>query len=317
MLSKLRFPWALLMGLTLLFGFAACDGVDDDDIQPNEDKSIVDVIGEDTRFTILASALDRTGLDDVLSDRDNDFTLFAPTDAAFTALGVDLNTLTDDELSDILLYHVFGDDVLSSQIQEGKTYLGTAANIGPNDAPVSIVIERNGSAVMINNEATVTEADILTENGVIHVINAVLMPLDVVGHVKANDDFSELVAALGTASGDLVNVLGSTSETYTVFAPVNSAFEAISEAVSMLTPDELAAVLTYHVVAGANGVSSGLTDDQTFTTVQGEDFTIDIDGNNVAITDAQGNVANVIFVDIQGTNGVIHVIDKVIMPNSL
>ncbi|PHN04097.1 fasciclin domain-containing protein [Flavilitoribacter nigricans] len=317
MLSKLRLPWALLMGLALLFGFTACDGVDDDDLGTNEDKNIVEVATEDSRFSMLVDALVRTGLDDLLDDENSDFTVFAPTNDAFNALGIDLSTLTDQELENILLYHVFADDVRSGEIQEGKTYLGTAANIGPNNEPVSIVVERSGSTVTINDAATVVEADIVTENGVIHAINTVLMPLDIVGHVMANDDFSQLATALGNASGDLVSTLSADDQTFTVFAPTDAAFAAVSDVVAGLTADELASVLTYHVVAGANATSSTLTDGQSFTTVQGENFTIDIDGNNVTITDAQGNIANVIFVNVQGTNGVVHVIDKVIMPNNL
>lgn len=317
MLSKLRLPWAMLMGLALLFGFTACDNVDDDDLGTNEDKNIVEVATEDNRFTILVDALVRTGLDDVLDDESSSFTVFAPTNDAFNALGVDLSTLTDDELRDILMYHVFADDVRSSEIQEGKTYLGTAANIGPNDEPVSIVVERSGSTITINDVATVVEGDILTENGVIHAINTVLMPLDIVGHVMANDDFSQLATALGNASGDLVATLSADDEMYTVFAPTNVAFDAISDVTSGLTADELASVLTYHVVAGSNATSTTLTDGQTFTSVQGENFTLNIDGNTVSITDAQGNIANLIFVNIQGTNGVVHVIDKVLMPQTL
>src|SRR5690606_25078619 len=123
--------------------------------------------------------------------------------------------------------------------------------------------------------------------------------------------------ALGTASGDLVTTLSGTSINFTVFAPVNSAFEAISSTVAGLTPDELASVLTYHVIAGSNATASMLTDGQTTATVQGENITIEIDGNVVRIVDAQGNSANVLLANVQGTNGVIHIIDKVIMPNNL
>lgn len=317
MLSKLRLPWVLLMGLALSFSFVACDGVDDDDLGTNEDKNIVEVATEDARFTMLVDALIRTGLDDDLANENADFTVFAPTNDAFTALGIDLSTLTDDELRDILLYHVFADDVQSAEIPEGKTYLGTSATIGPDDQPVSILVEKTGTSVMINNAAAVVEADILTENGVIHAINTVLMPLNIVEHAMANDDFTQLVTALGNASGDLVTALSADDQTYTVFAPTDAAFDAISDVAAGLSADELASVLTYHVVQGANVTSRNLSDAQVVTTLQGESFTVNIDGNNVSITDAQGNVANVIFVNIQGTNGVVHVIDKVIMPQTL
>lgn len=316
MLSKLRFPWAMLMGLALLFSFTACDN-DDDDITPSNDKTIVDIAADDPQFSTLVSALQRTGLDAVLADPNASYTVFAPTNAAFTNLGVDLSTLSDDELSAILLYHVLGAEVASTQIQDGKTYVGTASATGPNDTPLSMLIQKGGSTVKINNVADVTTPDVDANNGVIHVINAVLMPLDLVGHATANDDFSELVNALGAASGDLVNVLQDASQTYTVFAPVNSAFEAISDVAAGLSADELASILTYHVVAGANVLSSDLSDGQSVQTVQTESFTVNINGNSVTITDATGATANVIFTDVQTTNGVIHVLDKVIMPQTL
>lgn len=316
MLSKLRLPWVYLMGLALLFGFSACDN-DDDDIMPVDDRTIAEVASEDARFSTLVSALQRTGLDAVLSDENASYTVFAPTNDAFDALGVDLSTLTDDELEEILLYHVFGGSFISGQIVEGKTYLNSAATTGPNDSPLTVYIERTGSTIMINDVATVTEADIATQNGNIHVINQVLMPLNIVGHVTANDDFNELVAALGNASGDLTNVLGASDEVYTVFAPINSAFTEIATTVDGLTADQLADVLTYHVVAGANVRSSDLSDNQTVTTVQTENVTVNISGNTVTLTDANGNAATVLLADVQGTNGVIHIIDKVLIPSNL
>lgn len=316
MLSKLKLPWVYLMGLSLLISFSACDN-DDDDITPVDDRTIVEVASDDARFTTLVSALQRTGLDVVLSDENADFTVFAPTNDAFDALGVDLSTLTDDQLEEILLYHVFGGSFISAQISEGKTYLNSASNNGPNDRALTVYIERNGSTIMVNDVATITNADIGAENGVIHVINQVLMPLDVVGHIMANDDFNELVAAIGNASGDLASTLGSASEVYTVFAPVNSAFTEISSTLSGLTADQVADVLTYHVIAGTNGVSTGLSNGQTIMTVQGENITVNIVDNTVTITDANGDAATVLLADVQGTNGVVHIIDKVLIPTNL
>jgi uncharacterized surface protein with fasciclin (FAS1) repeats len=104
---------------------------------------------------------------------------------------------------------------------------------------------------------------------------------------------------------------------FTVFSPLNSAFDEIAGTVAGLTADQLASVLTYHVVGGANVVSGGLTDGQVVATVQGEEFTVNISGGNVTITDANGNVSNVVLTDVQATNGVIHVLDKVIIPVNL
>lgn len=316
MFSKLKSSWALLMGLSLLFTFTACDN-DDDDVMAAGDRTIVEIAAEDSQFSTLVSALQRTGLDAVLSNRNSNFTVFAPTNAAFTSLGVDLNTLTDEELSNILLYHVLGAEVMSTQIADGQTYVSTASASGPGDTQLSALIEKAGTTVTINGSASVVTPDIDAVNGVIHVVNQVLLPLDIVGHATANSNFSSLVGALGAAAVDLVGVLGGTDQDFTVFAPLNSAFDAASAVTAGLTPDELTTVLTYHVVAGANVVSSTLSDGQSVTSFQGESFTINISGNMVTVTDARGDVANIILTDVQATNGVIHVLDKIILPNNI
>lgn len=310
-MTKLSSIFGLLLAGALAFGFAACEK--DEDPEP---QSIAQIAAGDEQFSTLVAALERVNLVSVL-DNPGNFTVFAPTNAAFTALGVDLNTLSDAALTEILLYHVLGGKVASTDLQTGQTYATTAAETAPGGKQLSILIEKaaNGS-VKVNGSADVTSADVEATNGVIHIVDAVLLPLDIVGHAAANSNFTSLVGALGTASGDLVNVLQGDGP-FTVFAPLNSAFEAIAGTVAGLTADQLASVLTYHVVGGANVVSGDLTNGQVVTTVQGEDFTVNISGSNVTITDANGNVSNVVLTDVQATNGVIHVLDKVIIPVNL
>jgi uncharacterized surface protein with fasciclin (FAS1) repeats len=303
----------LLVGV-LSFGFIACGEDETVDPQP-EPQSIAEIAAGDEQFSTLVSALERVNLVSVLDDPGN-FTVFAPTNAAFQALGVDLNTLSDEALTGILLYYVLGGKVASTDLQNGQTYATTASETGPGDTQLSILIEKDASGVTVNGAAKVTTADVEATNGVIHIVDAVIMPLDVVGHAAANSNFSELVGALGAANGDLVNVLSGDGP-FTVFAPLNSAFAAISGTVAGLDADQLASVLTYHVVAGANVVSGSLTNGQVVTTVQGEDFTINIDGSNVSITDATGGTSNVVLANVQATNGVIHVLDAVIIPTNL
>lgn len=305
------FGWLLVA--VAITSFVACD--DDDDVTPEpQPQSIVEIAAGNDDFSILVSALTRVDLVSTLEGA-GPFTVFAPTNAAFEALGVDLNTISDEALTEILLYHVVGADIASTDIADGKTYVGTAATTGPNGNALSILVEKAGGAVTINNAATVTTADVDATNGVIHIIDAVIMPLDVVGHAAANDDFSSLVGALGAANGDLVTVLSGAGP-FTVFAPVNSAFEAIADVTATLTADQLAAVLTYHVVGGANVLSTDLSDQMMVTTVNGESFTINL-GSEVTITDANGGTSSIIRTDVQGTNGVIHVLDTVILPENL
>jgi transforming growth factor-beta-induced protein len=284
---------------------------DDDPIVDMEPQTIVDIASADAQFSTLVTALDRVGLVSTVQNSPN-LTVFAPTNAAFDALGVDLNTVSDEALTEILLYHVIGAKINSSDLEQGDTYAQTAATTGPGGSALSVLVQKNGSNVSINNSSNVIQADIEASNGIIHVIDAVITPLDVVGHAIANSDFSQLVGALSAAPGNLVGVL-SADGPFTVFAPVNSAFEEISDVVAGLTGEQLASVLTYHVVAGANVKSSDLTNNMMVTTVNGDQFSVNI-GDNVTITDIQGNVAEVVFADVQATNGIIHVIDKVIIP---
>lgn len=302
---------ALFLAVAVL-AFSACDDEDEPSIAI---QTITEIAADDPQFSTLVGALQRVNLDDVLNG-DGPFTVFAPTNAAFQALGVNLNTLTDDQLEEILLYHVLGGaQIESGEIAAGQTYATTAAQTGPGNSQLAILIEKTGNQVKINGSATVTTADIVGKNGVIHVIDKVLLPLDVVGHAAANSNFTQLVGALGAASGNLTTVLSGTGP-FTVFAPLNSAFEAIAGVTAGLTPEQLSKVLTYHVAAG-NVRSSALTNGQTVTTVNGETFTVNISGNNVTITDAKGEIATVVLTDVQATNGVIHVINKVILPENL
>lgn len=311
-MTKFQSIFGLLLAGVLAFGFAACEKEEDP-----EPQSIAQIAAGDEQFSTLVAALERVNLVSVLDNPNSTFTVFAPTNAAFTALGVDLATLSDAALTEILLYHVLGGKVASTDLQTGQTYATTAAETGPGDTQLSILIEKaaNGS-VKVNGTADVTSADVEATNGVIHIVDAVLLPLDIVGHAAANSNFTSLVGALGSASGDLVNVLKGDGP-FTVFAPLNSAFDAIAGTVAGLNADQLASVLTYHVVGGANVVSGDLTNGQVVTTVQGEDFTVNISGSVVNITDANGNVSNVALTDVQATNGVIHVITKVLIPVAL
>jgi len=288
------------------------DGNEVTPITPAEEpQTIVDIASSNDDFSTLVSALARVNLAETLAS-DGPFTVFAPTNAAFAALGVDLATISDEDLTNILLYHVVGANIASGDLADGQTYAGTAST-GPGDNPLSILIEKGSDGVKINNAATVTTADVTASNGVIHIIDAVITPLDIVGHAAANSNFTSLVGALGAASGDLVSVLQGDGP-FTVFAPVNGAFEAISEVTATLTADQLANVLTYHVASG-NVRSTDLSNGMQVQAVNEQNFTVQI-GDQVSLEDATGGVSTVLLTDVQATNGVIHVLDRVILPEN-
>jgi len=311
-MKKLSFLFTLIVATVLSTALVSCGDDDSSDPEP-EPQNIAQIAAGDAQFSTLVAALDRVGLVSTLEGA-GPFTVFAPTNTAFTNAGINLDDLTDEQLTEVLLYHVLGGELQSSGIQEGQTYATTATETSPDNTQLSILVEKSGANVTVSGTASVTTADVTATNGVIHIVNEVLLPPSVVDIAVDNSDFSELVGALGAANGDLVNVLSGDGP-FTVFAPVNSAFEAIADVTATLDADQLASVLTYHVVSGnitASEVASG-----DVTTVNGETFTITVEGSNVTLTDAGGNVSNVVFTDVQGTNGVIHVIDKVIIPNDL
>ncbi len=296
-----------MLVMLAIMSMVACND-DDDNVDP-QPETIAEIAAADGRFESLTAALERTGLDDILN-QSGPFTVFAPTDDAFAAMGIDVNTVDEGALTDILFYHVLGARVLSGDIADGQTYVTTASQNAPGLEQLSMLIEKAGGNVTINGSTNVTSADIDATNGVIHVVDEVIMPMDVVDHAIANENFSSLVGALSAASGDLVSVLSGDGP-FTVFAPLNSAFDEISAVTATLTEDQLRDVLTYHVVSGnvrSSDLSSG-----SVPTVNGANFVVNL-GSEVTITDEAGNEATVVLTDVQATNGVIHVLNKVILP---
>ena len=308
-MKKLNLLFLALFAVSTLT-FISCS--EDDDGPETTDLTIAEIVADDDRFSTLLTALERVDLDGVLN-QDGPYTVFAPTNDAFA--GVDISSLSDAQLTNILLYHVLGANVASTDLIEGQTYTTTASTGGFGGNSPTALIERSGSNVTINGSISVIEADIESKNGVIHVIDGVMTPMSVVDIVTSNNQFTQLTDALVAAPGDLPGALSGAGP-FTVFAPVNAAFQAISGTVAGLTPDQLASVLTYHVVAG-NARSNTLSDGDTPTTLQMEDVTVNISGSNVTITDANGNVAEVEVADIQGTNGVVHMINMVLIPENL
>ena len=287
----------------------------DDDEMPTpepEPQNIVDiVVGDDDRFSTLEAALTQAGLVATLQGN-GPFTVFAPTNEAFEAAGIDLDNISDEALSQVLLYHVLGARVAVGDLMEGRTYVTTAATNDDGDQ-LSLLVAKDGSSVTLNGDTQVTTADVEATNGVIHIIDQVLMPPTVVDLALDNEaTFSELTGALQAADGDLVTVLSGDGP-FTVFAPTNAAFEAAAAVTAGLSTAQLAEVLTYHVVAG-NIRSEDLTA-TSVATVNGEEITIDPSGPT--ITDARGNVVSIVLTDVQGTNGVVHVIDAVLLPEEL
>ena len=272
-------------------------------------NTVVDIIVNSTEHDTLEAAVVAAELADDLSGP-GPFTVFAPTDAAFAVLpsGTIETLLTDPTgtLAQILLYHVVSGQALSTDLSDGQTI---TTLLGED---ITVTIGMNG--VMINN-ATVVVADITATNGVVHVIDAVLLPpaphpTTTVVDVIVNSDVHNTLEAAVVAAG-LVETLSGTGP-FTVFAPTDAAFAALpAGTVETLLADPtgtLTQILLYHVV-GAQALSTDLTNGQTVATLQGQTVTVTINADGVFINNAQVTVA-----DIVTDNGVIHVIDAVLLP---
>ncbi len=268
----------------------------------------LDAIENSPVHTILESALSSAGLNDALSG-DGPFTVFAPTDAAFNLLppGSITDLLEDPtgDLARILLHHVISGEVLSSDIIDGQaatTLLGQG-----------ITINSGSDGVFINGTIKISGFDIRTLNGVVHVIDAVVMPPaeTVVDVVVNSPDHTILETAVVDA--ELASILSGEGP-FTVFAPTDAAFDALSMgALDDLLEDptgDLARILLYHVL-GDEVLEGDLSDGQTATTILGQDIEVTIDANGVFINDAKVTLTN-----IRTFNGVVHIIDAVMMPDA-
>lgn len=272
-------------------------------------NTVVDIIVNSADHDTLEAAVVAAELADDLSGP-GPFTVFAPTDAAFAALpaGTIEALLADPTgtLAQILLYHVVGAQALSTDLSDGQTITTLQGE------DVTVTIGMNG--VMINN-ATVIVADVTADNGVVHVIDAVLLPpapeptntiLDIVVNSADHDTLEAAVIAAGlaeTLSGD---------GPYTVFAPTDAAFAALpAGTVEALLGNigELSNILLYHVTSGSV-LSTDLTNGQEIPTLTFfPPLVVTIDANGVMINNAMVTVA-----DVVADNGVVHVIDAVLLP---
>ena len=299
---KTLFTIIAVLGIVSTFALTSCES--DDEME--SPKNIVEVAVANPDFSTLVAALQKAELVTAL-EADGQFTVFAPTNAAFnqlfTDLGVDgIDDLTKEQLTPILLYHVVGAKVKSTDLTNGYV---TTLSTGPGNKNVSLKVDATN--LELNGGVGITSADINATNGVIHIVDKVLLPPTVVDIALNNDNFSILVSALVKA--ELVETLKGDGP-FTVFAPTNDAFNALFEALDVtgiadLSKEALTPILLDHVVSG-NVRSTDLTTGSVNTL-----------NNSININVSSGvkinSNINVVLADVQGTNGVVHVIDKVIV----
>ncbi|CAN5649674.1 hypothetical protein BH11BAC3_BH11BAC3_37600 [soil metagenome] len=307
-----KFPTLILLSVPLLV--VSCK----DDNPAPASNTITDIVVANSSFSTLETAVIKANLQATLSGT-GPFTVFAPDDAAFTKAGITsavLGSLTSAQVSSILLYHTIGAKIMAADVPAGPNAKVVTAG---GD---SVFVTRNANGVFVNG-TKVTTADVAADNGVIHVIGDVLMPPsgNIVETAIAAGLDSLVKAVLRATNGPggdptLAATLGSAK--LTVFAPTNAAFTQLLGALSLTRIDDipvatLLAVLRYHVVGG-RAFSSDLTNG-SLTMLASGSTTVSLTGG-AKITGAGngGNASNITKVNIMCRNGVVHLIDRVLLP---
>ncbi|MEM7562938.1 MAG: fasciclin domain-containing protein [Pseudomonadota bacterium] len=307
-----------LLATTLI----ACGSSSSDDDDEADAGNIVEVAVANGSFTTLVTALQRAGLDGVLADESQTYTVFAPTDAAFTQALTDLGLTADQllalpNLGDILLYHV----IAGSEIDSGAAIAaaGTTVTTANTD---EVGVSLQGGDLFIN-QARVEMPDVGANNGVIHVIDAVLLPTEddpTSGTIAAEATaagLSSLVTALQTAM--LASTFDDPGQKFTVFAPTNAAFDqavidlGLADLNALLALPNLADILSYHVVGGVEINASAAT------AIAGNTVEM-LNMDNMALSDVGhglfANISGIAIPNVDANNGIVHVIDRVLLPPS-
>ncbi len=309
----------------------ACGGTDDgDDVTPG---TMIDVAARSGEISALVPAAERAGLDDELSADNANLTVFAPTNEAWALLSGQLGFSTIQELIDglpldvlqsILLYHTLPTQLSKADLLAGGPSQDTLLVQAGNTISLPLNTANNGVRITdsVGRLAITNLFDIPADNGAIHVIDRVLIPsgvLSVLQTIQSNPErFEDLVnTALGLPSANppapnaVVTALSGPA--VTLFAPVNEAFDDIAQVLPTLSNAQKTTVLLHHVLDST--VLSGAIPFTPITTEAGQDITITAGGTAIAtIDDSTTTDANITQVDIIATNGVVHVIDKVLLP---
>jgi uncharacterized surface protein with fasciclin (FAS1) repeats len=296
-----------LIAIFAFLGLMLTSCSDDDNQMPTVDNTITGIASNASDLTLLVKALKKADLATTLQGT-GPFTVFAPTDQAFISAGYtasvidNLPTADIPALKQILLNHVVSGSVQSSGLTN-NTYIKTLAKGTASTTNTLSMYVNTTSGVRLNGVSSVITTtagstfNIIASNGVIHKVDAVITLPTIVTHATANSNFSTL-ASLLTDQNLITTLSGTANSPFTVFAPLNSAKKT--------------AVLTYHVVAGANVLSNAIPT-TPITTFESGTFTV----SGTVITDEQNRQTNIVLADVQCANGVIHAVNKVLLPNSV
>ena len=294
---------------------------DDDNNSTPVDNTVTGLAVRTPDLSLLVQALTKAGLADDLQAA-GPFTVFAPTnqafiDAGYTAAAIEaLPASGIPALKELLLNHVVSGAVQSTGLTDDSYIKTLGKGAASSTNTLSMFVDTTGGVTLNGSASVITTTNggtfnIIASNGVIHLVDEVITLPTVVDHALANDNFSTLTGLL-SAQGLVSTLDGTTSSPFTVFAPNNAAFTTFENqnpgVLASLNSGQVTAVLTYHVIAGANVLSTGIpASSPTF-----ESGILQFSGTT--ITDERGRQTGIIATDVQCSNGVIHVINNVLLP---
>ena len=313
------------LSLLMSLFFLSCDVDDNNESYPSAQSTIAEFAANNSDLSNLTAALNAAEGNLLSLLNGGDYTLLAPNNFAFEIfLGKNgfnsIDEVPKDILKNILLNHVISGTVKSSDLTAAVSGY-TSTNATNTDGNFLSMYFSTNNGVVFNGVSTVLNPDIAASNGVMHVVDALIELPTVVTFATTNPGFETLVTALtrDDLSEDFVSILSTTTEPapFTVFAPTNEAFSSLFsergvESLNDIDTAILESTLGTHVVAEANVRSEDLSDGMSITTI-GDDLTISV-GTGSQLVDLNGRTANIIAVNIQAHNGVIHVIDNVMLP---
>lgn len=321
MINKIKF----FTLLSLIILFQSCTSNDNDEYV-NMPKSIYEHVATSMNYSYLRYALEKTNLDGVLNGVEK-YTLYAPNNMAFgrflmSAGYNDIDKVPTSLLTQVLLNHVMVGEIEYRDFKTG--YFNTAAISDASNTPMSIHIQQINMRVTLNGEARITQGNVRATNGIIHVVDRVIPIPTIVTFALADQNLGSLLSALTRSdlTTDFASVLSTDSgispAPFTVFAPTNQAFDDLLNELGVsrlgaIDEPTLKSTLTYHVLAETNALSTDLSDNFELDTLGGP-VTANITGG-ATITDGNNRKSKIIAVDVQANNGVVHLIDKVILPN--
>ena len=313
-----------IVTLILLITFLSCSKEETEVVEPAQ-STLYDLVANSMNYSYLEAALRMTNLDEVLGG-DDVYTLYAPDNNAFIGflMRSGFNSLEEvprETLKQILLNHVMIGQMEYRDFKSG--YFQTAATSAVNGNAMSIYINQVNMRVTLNGESRIVQGNVRASNGIIHVVDRIIPLPSLVTFLLADPLLYNLAVALtrNDLTVDFTAVLstqnGTSPAPFTVFAPNNLAFldlltELGVDRLSAIDEPTLNSTLNHHVVGEINTLSSDLSDNLLINTLEGE-ITANVTGG-ASLTDGNNRVSNIIVVDVQANNGVLHIIDKVILP---